>query len=111
MRPDAKKVVILLTDGYQNPAKFDPVAPAQSLVKDGAEVIAVGITEGVNEKQLEEIPSDKGNSGDSQLRKQAASASKNVEEPKTKAVKKTGESKGNSKGNSNQKHVIKVTLY
>lgn len=61
MRADAKKIVILLTDGNQSPkvgrdgTVFDPVKASEPLYKSGAEIITVGITKEVDEKQLEAI--------------------------------------------------------
>ena len=40
-----KKVIILLTDGAQNPDKkdFDPVAKSQKLFDDGVKIFAVSV--------------------------------------------------------------------
>ena len=44
-RPNVKKVIILLTDGAQNPDKkdFDPVAKSQKLFDDGVKIFAVSV--------------------------------------------------------------------
>jgi len=52
---NVKKIVVLITDGKQNPAKFDPVAASQKLYDDGVNIYAVGIGNGVNMAQLERI--------------------------------------------------------
>lgn len=59
MRASATKVVILLTDGTQNPKKYDPVKASKPLYDAGAKIFAIGISDGVDEKQLEDITRDK----------------------------------------------------
>lgn len=61
MRDDAKKLVILLTDGVQNPKRYDPIAASKVLYDKGATILAVGITKDVDEKQLEAITRKKEN--------------------------------------------------
>ena len=58
MRPDAQKIVILLTDGVQNPTTYgqdniqDPAVVAKKLRDRGAIVLAVGISNEVDEEEL-----------------------------------------------------------
>ena len=42
-RPGVKQVVLLITDGNQNPPQHDPVKASQKLCDDGAEIFVVGI--------------------------------------------------------------------
>lgn len=61
MRDDANKVLILLTDGVQNPKTFDPVKQAKRLRARGIQVITVGITNEIDEKQLLDFAGTKDN--------------------------------------------------
>ena len=64
MRPDAMKIVILLTDGVQNPTTYgvdgieDPAVVAKRLRDQGVKVLAVGISPDIDEKELEQITAD-----------------------------------------------------
>ena len=61
MRENTKKLLILLTDGEQNPPKYDPAKASQALYDAGVDIIAVGISKDVNEKELEGITRKKEN--------------------------------------------------
>uniref|UniRef100_K1PKC1 Collagen alpha-6(VI) chain n=1 Tax=Magallana gigas TaxID=29159 RepID=K1PKC1_MAGGI len=56
-RPDAEKIVIVLTDG-QSSSHANTLTQAQALHASGAEVIAVGIGNSVSNSELEAIASD-----------------------------------------------------
>lgn len=53
-----KKVVILITDGKQNPPKYDPVAASQKLYDEGVYIYAVAIGKDVDSRSLEFITRD-----------------------------------------------------
>lgn len=50
-----KKIVILITDGKQNPKRYDPVAASQKLYNDKVNIYAVGIGNTVDFNQLKRI--------------------------------------------------------
>jgi len=58
-RPDVKKIIILLTDGQQNPRRYDPVLASQKLFNDGVNIYAVGIGKYINHDQLVSITRDR----------------------------------------------------
>ena len=62
MRSDAVKVVVLLTDGKQQPAYFDAVRKSATLYSSlRAKIITIGVTDSVDEKQLLGMSRDKKN--------------------------------------------------
>ena len=61
LRDDTVKIIILLTDGVQNPKKYNPAAVAKSLLSKGYIILAVGISPDVNEAELEAITQNKDN--------------------------------------------------
>ena len=61
-RPDAQKLVFLITDGEQSPKvdsdtgeSFDPVKASEKLIQDKVTIIAVGIGDNINVEQLKAI--------------------------------------------------------
>jgi len=56
-RPNVKKVVILITDGRQNPtgADMDPVKESEALINDGVHIYAIGIGRTISKDQLHAI--------------------------------------------------------
>ena len=61
LREDTTKIIILLTDGVQNPKKYNPAAVASKLIAKGYNILAVGISKEVNEAELESITKKKDN--------------------------------------------------
>ena len=55
LREDATKIIILLTDGVQNPKKYDPAAVAKKLLSKGYIILVVGISPEIDEAELEAI--------------------------------------------------------
>jgi len=59
IRPDSRKIVVVVTDGKAQDNKLLQQEQRQ-MTRDGVEIIAIGITKGINDKGLRRISGEKG---------------------------------------------------